>query len=286
MVALILTYGTLRTREQLNLILMAKMLPGFGFTGSLANISAYTMRGSDTIILRTKGGASKETIKTSPSFSNVRKNNAEFGGRSAATKKIMQVLYPQKALADYNIAPALNKLLVHVQRLDTTSMFGERHVLLSRNPQLLEGFDLNRDNNFSSIIRHPLSYSLSRDATTATITIPPLIPGINFFVPSKYPLFSLIGTLGVIPDMICKNDCYMPTLNSIGDYLFRQAVTPWLPCSGGSPASSLDFTIDKWPPGNDWSIMLCIGIRFGTIGNDGAPQQVKYAGAAKVLGMG
>ncbi len=35
----------------------------FAFTGSLGNYSAYTMRGHDGIILRTKGGASKNRIK-------------------------------------------------------------------------------------------------------------------------------------------------------------------------------------------------------------------------------
>jgi len=39
------------------------------------------------------------------------------------------------------------------------------------------------------------------------------------------------------------------------------------------------------PPGNNWSMVLTIGIAFGAIGPDGKPQQVKYAGAAKILAM-
>jgi len=39
---------------------MAELLSGFEFTGRLGNITAYKMKGSDKIILRTRGGASKK----------------------------------------------------------------------------------------------------------------------------------------------------------------------------------------------------------------------------------
>ena len=65
----------------------------------------------DGIIVRKKGGASKKRIKKDPEFFQTRLLNSEFGGRSAASKRIMKVLLPLKPLADYNIAGPLNALL-------------------------------------------------------------------------------------------------------------------------------------------------------------------------------
>ena len=43
---------------------MGTLHGNLSFTGSISNISAYTMRGHDKVILRTKGGASKKQIQT------------------------------------------------------------------------------------------------------------------------------------------------------------------------------------------------------------------------------
>lgn len=67
---------------------MAQITQGLAFTGSISNLSAYKMRGSDKIILRTKGGPSKNMIKKSPRFEITRRLNVEFGGRATATKWI------------------------------------------------------------------------------------------------------------------------------------------------------------------------------------------------------
>ena len=64
---------------------MAGQEPGFGFAGSLHNISACKKRDMDTVI-HSKGGPSKTMIKSHPSFEVTRKNNKEFGGRSTASK--------------------------------------------------------------------------------------------------------------------------------------------------------------------------------------------------------
>ena len=42
---------------------MVKIKGPFKMNGSMAGISFYTMRGSDKVIMRTKGGATKKKIK-------------------------------------------------------------------------------------------------------------------------------------------------------------------------------------------------------------------------------
>ena len=61
---------------------MAIVKGAFQMTGSIRGVSFYTVRGSEKVIMRTKGGASKEKIKSSPKFEGLRKQQKEFGGCS------------------------------------------------------------------------------------------------------------------------------------------------------------------------------------------------------------
>jgi len=263
---------------------MAKMLPGFAFTGSLGNVSAYTMRGSDKIILRTKGGASKKKIKTSPGFAKTRKLNSEFGGRSKAAAWIMKMIWPQKALADYNISGALNALIKPIQAMDEENELGQRNIYFTRSPRLLEGFSLNKKYPFDSIIRNPLSCTLSRDELSAEIDYPELLPGINFIVPGNYPLYSLIATLGIIPDML-----YAPTgyhaKKGYDKIFMKTAETQWYPVLNGSPASMMKIKLDGVTPDQSFSLVLAIGIRLGTMSGSSEVRQLKHSGAARILAV-
>jgi hypothetical protein len=264
---------------------MAEMTPGFMFTGSLSNLSAYKRRDSNKVILRTKGGASKEKIKHLPSFEKTRKINSEFGGRSTACKWIRLALWPQLALADYNIAGPLNALLKPVQELDKGNEPGRRSVLLSKQPSLLAGFSLNQVYPFGSVVRNPLSYVLDRDRLSAHIDIPALLLGINFHTTVKHPLYSFVAALGVVPDVAFDGVKYVahPDYDQLGAKLVASA---WYPVLNGSPALRLAVSLPTPPPDAAFSLMLSIGIRFGTVADGGVVQQVEHAGSAKVLGMG
>ncbi|MGB8192527.1 MAG: hypothetical protein WCF67_11445 [Chitinophagaceae bacterium] len=263
---------------------MARLLSDMPFTGSLGNISAYKMRGSDKIILRTKGGASKEKIKKAEAFEITRRLNAEFGGRSTGSKCIMRSMFPLKALADYNVAGPLNALIKPIQAMDTESDYGKRNIYFTRHPKLLEGFSLNKRNPFDSIVRNPVSCRLDKKNLSASIDIPALIPGINFFVPpGRHPLYSIIAVLGIIPDILFTTHGYKPLATQSNP---AHAASSWYPASKGSQATVLEVSLqgqDLELTASSFSIMLSIGICFGTVGINDEVEQVKYAGAAKVL---
>ena len=263
---------------------MAKIASEFAFTGSLGNLSAYKMRGVDRIVIRTKGGASKKKIKTSPAFENTRRINAEFGGRASASKWIMQALWPQKAMADYNIAGPLNALMKHIQALPSQYAWGQRPVNLSKNPKLLEGFSLNRQTAFDSVLRTSLSYSLSRENRSAHIVVPELLPGINFYTSQKHPMYRIVAVLGIIPDLSYTDHGYQPLANGYETIAATCTKSEWYPVLGGSPSFTLNMNINT-PPDEAHSLMLSIGICFGTMKETTVIQQVKYAGCAKVLAM-
>ena len=266
---------------------MAKMQPGFPFTGTINGLSYYKMRGVEEIVVRQKGGPSGKRVKTDKAFANTRRNNAEFGGRSTASKWIMKMLFPMKALADNNIAGNINAMLIPIQELDTSGEWGSRSILFSANSQLLAGYSLNVKNQFDSIVRNPLAYELDRNDLKAIIHLPALLPGINFFVPWKYPLFSFQASLGIVPDLFYNNKdgIYKPQ----GDYekFSSQTIsTAWFPVSRGSAATVLELSYPHTPPDQSFAMLLSLGIRYGNPGDANNIGQIKYAGAAKVLATG
>lgn len=267
---------------------MATLVSPIELTGSLAGLSFYKRWDLDKIIVRRKGGASKQKVKEANSMAGTRRVNDEFGGRATASKFILAGLNQLKPMADYNIAGGLNQLLRPVQLMDQISSLGTRSVCLSKAPGLLEGFSLNRKNSFDSIIRNPLTYSLSRNEANATITIPALIPGINFFVPpGRYPLYSFIVAACVVPDLYYSDNGYQPA-NPSQRFDAQYVYSGWHPVSGASSQLTLETTIGlpaNLPLPADATLMLSIGIRFGMPGANGSIEQVKYAGAAKVVAV-
>jgi len=259
---------------------MPQLTGAVQFIGSLDNMSAYKMRGSDKIILRKKGGPSKKQIKHSPNFDLTRRNNREFGGRSKAAAQIKNLLFPLRFLADYNITGPINALLKPIQKMDTESEWGKRNVLISKNPRLLEGFTLNRKNLLESIVSNPFLWNIQKDQVI--IEVPGLLPGINFTAPGDYPWYQFIAVAGLVPDLYYHEYGYRPKNDLV---LFRDLThTDWMPVHTPAPAGKMIITgLPEQKPEN-CSIMIAVGIAFGNM-HRGEIEQVKYVGAGKVIGM-
>jgi hypothetical protein len=271
---------------------MARMKKPFDITGSLGNISLYKVRGSDEPIARKKGGPTKRMIKTRKSFAATRRNNSEFGGRARMTKQVMRILRPMKYLGDYNLAGPLNSLFIPIQALDTVSGHGERNIELTKNPGLLQGFNLNRRTPFDTIITNSLKYSLSRDALTAAVTFPELIPGANFLPQVTLSYFKFIAILGVVENVFYNGRGYGNaagnehlTGNSVLSASDWFNITPnnaavELTCSFQEERNDLIRQIGK----KNYSCLLAVGIAFGSM-ERGKVEMVKYVGGGKILAM-
>jgi hypothetical protein len=257
------------------------------FIGSLGDLSAYRMKGVDEIVVRTKGGASKEHIKKARSAERTRMTNKEFGGCSSMGKAIREVMLAQRPLADYNYSGFINALMKVVQAQDKVSDLGKRNVMLSKHPAILEGFSLNKRLPFDSIIRSNIIRSVSRETRSATITIPALVPGINLVVPHNYPMFQVQVVLGIVPDFFYKqkNKKYEASRKYNGKFVQNLEKTAWYPAMDGSPAVTLEVNEKKVPPDQSFSVVVSIGICFGTIHGGGLVSQIQNAGAAKILSM-
>ena len=265
---------------------MAKLTGPITFTGSLGDFSAYKMRGTDKTVLRQKWGPSKEDIQTKPQYDITRRNNREFDARSKGASLVQHLLQPLAPMRDYNLAGPLNGFMSKILKLDTEGVFGRRSLLLSRQPRLLEGLSLNRRTPFEALLRSGVGYTLSRDTLSARVGIPALVPATNFFPADKHPLCRVVAVLGLVPDLF---------LDPYGDYRpeeqFRQvfpvrAETDWFPTRSGAAASSLELALPYTLTGSAYSLLLAVGIGFGSLKDEGLVEPVKYAGSAKVVAMG
>jgi hypothetical protein len=275
----------------LNHLFMGKFKPPFSYTGSVSNLSVYYVRGSDIPIVRTKGGPTKRQIKTKPSFANTRRNNMEFGGRAKIAGQVLDALRPLKYLGDYNTAGPLNSLFIPIQELDTEHEKGERNIVLSKTPGLLQGFNLNRRTPFDTIVANQLAYTLSKETLTASITFPMLIPDVNFFVPGNYPWYRFMVIIGTVEDMFYHPTGYRPEKGKEENTWSLEA-TEWLPVHAGAPAVTKQYTqlkesfdgVEETANLSSYSMLLAVGIAFGTM-QKGQIEMVKYVGGAKILGM-
>ena len=262
---------------------MAKISGIPGFTGKLGILSAYKMRGVEGIVLRKKGGASKEKIKSSPGFARTRENNVEFSGCPRAASKIKNTFIEMKHLADHNISGAFTAIAMTARLTDTVSERGKRNIFLSKTRHLLEGYELNRKTLFNSVVRVPPAYILSRTEGKANIIIPALIPGIHLMMPWQYPVFRFIVTLGVLPDMILGEDGYRPA-NDLPMSQRVASLTGWFPSGTAYDGQTLSLALDNLAGFKDHcSLVLGIGIEAGTLGSYNAYEPVKHTGCGKII---
>lgn len=258
-------------------------------TGSIQGVSFYTRRGSDKVIMRTKGGAKKEQIAKSPRFEKSRKNQKEFGGCAKFASKSRHAFGGLHRLADYNLTPVLIGMGKNLMKLDTTSETGKRSLKLSEYKEALEGFNFNRNYPFTTVLRITPRWVLNREGLNATVTIPRINTDVDLLNIQKLPFFRLIVAIGSISDMV-----YNPTKNNYEPVVFEmngvsQTLTgEW--CSTQTILPEQTMTVQMHQSRLEYltanvTVLLSMAVEFGNVGFTGQPVEVKYAGCGKVIAV-
>jgi hypothetical protein len=266
---------------------MAKLRGPFRFTGPLGDLSAYTMEGSDEVILRGKTGPSAEQFKTAPSYAVPRRYASEFGGCGKASGLLMEAFAPLRPLPLHGTSGRLSALLKRVQVVERESVLGQRSIRLLHAPQLWAGLALSKGSLFDEVVRAPLSATLSRQDLAASVQIPALTPGANFFAQGSLPLFRLVVSLGVMPDLVYDDlrQGFAPA-PGFGKVWPVGASTEWCPVKSSTTATTLELALVGSFATGAFSLVLCVAVHFGTLGPSGEVEPVKKWGRAKVLMVG
>lgn len=256
------------------------------FTGSIGDFSAYKMKGSDKIILRRKGGPTKETVNNTAAYALNRLHRQEFGATATLGKYVRFMLGANRTVSNYNITARLNSVLKHVKRQDTEGQLGRRALRLSSVPRLLQGFPLNKQNTFDVIMSPTILWSISRETRSARIELPELIRHTNFNPSNQQPFFCVTAVLGIVPDILYHEPKagYAPPDWFDGMCTPAQVSSPWYPARRGAPPITLDVQATLAPPDESYTLMLSVGVRFGALYGNNKVELLEYMGAAKILG--
>lgn len=264
---------------------MAQLISGIKFSGTIDNLSAYTMRGSEKVIIRRKGGPKKEQIKKSPSFENLRRNNSEWAGCTLAAKNFRFAIWSIRHLADYNISGPLNGIVKTAQKLETEGAWGQRAIYFSKFKELFEGFNLNQKRIFDSVVRVPIVAQLDRTAKSAKVEIPQIWPNIHLDNSFKNPLCRFVVSLGLVSDVMYNEN--MNIYQPINEYRQTYSIskcTEWRNTKQPFDAEELILSLDQELKFDEYdSMVLGIGIEFGNPLTDKLVEPIKYSGSAKVM---
>jgi len=269
---------------------MARMKKFMQMTGSMAMISMYTRQGSDEVIIRMKGGANRTQIETKPEFEKVRLNNKEWQGCTAMGRSIRLAFFTMKSVEDYPVNGSLNALCKQMQHADKEHELGKRSVCLSQHKELMAGFTFSKKQVFESVLRVPVTATLDRDSGIAQIDIPVINTELYLYNFRGLPYFRIMGILGGVADRFyseVKKE-YVELQSGFYNEEKNTYQSEWMPAVGVIPAQSfkLYYPLTINPIPEDITLLLSIGIKFGKMGNDGKPAEVKYAGSGKVLLVG
>lgn len=261
---------------------MASLHGDLSFTGRLGNLSAYTMRGHDGVVIRTRGGASKSRIRNAPSFEPTRNLNREWKGVTMVAKLIRDGMWALRPLADYNVSGPLNALVKKIQVADQDNPKGKRSILLTQHAGFISSFNFNRKTIFDSLIRQPVSVSMDKNTGVAGFEIPSLQSSVNFFPHPFYSYFRLILTVMAVSDYVVRGETYTSVNAMLPEY--KPIYTDWMMTNGVQHGTGYQISPSNiYLPGPDMVLICAAGIQYGALSPNGSVQPAPYAGAAKIL---
>lgn len=116
---------------------MAKQIGIIKLSGTIDGVTMYKSKFGK--IAKTKSSLEGSVIKTSESFKNTRKNNAEFGRASLSSKLFVSSVL--NFIASYrSLRTSLTKLFLQIIKNDTVNTWGERTVLFDNLDSLLYSY--------------------------------------------------------------------------------------------------------------------------------------------------
>lgn len=266
---------------------MAIVKGPFQVTGSVGELSFYTRRGSDKVIMRTKGGASGDKIKRLPQYAGFRKQQKEWSGVTKCASGIRLAFGGLHRIADYNLTASLNSMVNSMQKADAVSEKGKRMVGLSGYKQALDGFNFNRNQPFNSVLRVSVGYDMDRTGLNALVNIERINTAIDLVNLRGLPYFRIVTALGTASDLAFNEDIkdYLPVVPALHGASVTQS-SAWFASNAIVEKQQIQVVMSEKQMAlltENVSVFLSIAVEFGAIGLTGEPVEMKYAGSGKVL---
>lgn len=269
---------------------MARVKGALQITGGIQGVSFYTMKGSDTIFMRTKGGPSKRRMKVGKEFETVRLHQVEWGGCVRFSQWVSMAMGTVRKMADYNIAPGLNGLGKRIMKLDTENPIGSRSIQLSKCREVLEGFNLNRQYPFNSIYRTGLTLDIDKAQGTMTVKLPRINAQNDLYNLQHLPYYKLVFGYCYLSDVVCdsavKHGNRYKMIATEHTYRGKELETDWISTRDITPEQTLTTSLNLNLTAEDMStltVIAVVGIQFAAVGLGGIVEPVKHACCGKIM---
>ncbi len=268
---------------------MARVKSTLQITGSINGLSFYTIRGGDTVYVRTKGGPSARRMKVGEEFATVRKHQVEWEACVKFSKMLKGTVGEVAKLGDFNVSPVWNGLGKKIMALDVEHPVGERSLQVTRCPDWLAGYNLNRRFPFNTIFRGGLQLDIDTQQQKLQVAVSRINTANDLYNVQKLPYFRLVFSFGYLSNQVCFPDAKYQRYSSekgVTEMDSRSTVTDWLPTFGIIESQTIEINLDVLLPDEKKEVVLFVasaGIEFGTIGMGNAVEAVKHACCGKIM---
>ncbi len=259
--------------------------------GTIDGVTYYTIMGGNKVYARKTGGPSKVQINKAPQFEKLRRNNSEWAGCTKMGSIMRLALGNIIDLADFPIIGVMNAIGKKLQQANTEDEHGKRGLYLSKNKQVLLGFNVSRKQVLESVLRVPITSSMDREDGSAQVTIPAINAEMYLYNFRNLPFYRIKVSMFAVSDVGYSEESskYEATNPNYVDY-GAGALSEWFTTNGSIAAQSFDIKIEMpsyieqgFPPRADLTFVLTVGVEFAKVGSNGQPMGVKYAGCGKVV---
>ena len=217
-------------------MIMAKFDGIFEIKGTLQGMTFF--KSKDGLLIRKKGGVSKNRIKKDPAFQRTRENGKEFGHSAKMGQLVRKSVSSLISLAkDFRVSSRMAQRMSTVKNQDLTSARGSRTVAIGiqtlEGKEALKGFEFNLNAPFDSVFR--TSYNL--ETATGIVTVPDFDPSIHLSIPqgATHASFS-VAVAQVDFELLNYGTTYSPKENiALEPTVLQLTLTPsGLPSGTGS----------------------------------------------------
>ncbi len=260
-------------------------------TGSIKGVTFYTRVGSDKVIMRTKGGPSKQRIAKGAEFEKLREHQQEWGACVQFARAVRQAVGQNYRLCDFNLSPVWTGIGKNLMKMDQMGKQGERRLYLSTYRQALEGFSFSRNYPLNSVLRVLPVCNIQRDMLEASVTFPRINTVTDLLNVQRLPYFRLIVGMGTVSDMVYHPLNLFYNFEPLVDLLQGvcvEHVTDWYPADNVLKEQTIVLKMNEELlefMTENVCILLSIGIEFGKVGFGGEIVEVKHAGCAKIAAV-
>ena len=270
---------------------MAVVKGPFNIQGSVKGVTFYTRTDSDKVIMRTKGGPSKGRIAKGAEFEKLRSHQQEWSACVQFARGVKAAVGDLVRLSDFNLAPAWTGMGKKLIGLDKESPVGERALRLSHYPQALVNYEMNRNNPFQTVLRIIPAVKIDKEKLQAQVDFPAFNTSMNLYNYRQLPYFRLQVSFGCVADRVYNASSlfynYDPASDEL-DGLYAAYTGEWHSCNDLIAAENVNLQLAEWAQALDKkevSVLLSVGIEFGTAGFGGEIEVVKRAGSAKIIAV-